>query len=144
LYSGAALVTFGKSAQLLSDWSFYRISLALLIGVSSGVVHGDALPRFCDDASSGLGLPVAAQILISAGLFGLALTRYGWARTPGPVDLRAVAAIVTSTAFLGALLALIYIAARRSLTPVIFAHAVIDMIGEPGILLFAATGGFIR
>src|SRR5688500_9185748 len=37
LYSGIVLGTLGDSAQLLSDWSFYRISLALLIGISAGV-----------------------------------------------------------------------------------------------------------
>lgn len=144
LYSGVVLATVGNSAQLLSDWSFYRISLALLIGVSSGVCQETLFRGFVMTQARDAGAPVAAQILLSAGLFGLALARFGWAAMPGTADFWAFAATVAASAILGAVLALIYVAARRSLTPVIFAHAVIDMIVEPGMLLFAATGGFIR
>jgi len=144
IYSGVILATLGNSAQLLSDWSFYRISLALLIGISAGVCQETLFRGFVMTQARDAGVPVAAQILLSAVLFGLALTRFGWAGMPAAVDFWAVTAIVALSAFLGAVLALIYVVSRRSLTPVIVAHAIIDMSLQPGMLLFAATGKFIR
>jgi hypothetical protein len=40
------------------------------------------------------------------------------------------------------MLAIAYAVGRRSLMPVVAAHAVIDMIIEPWLMLFAVSGGF--
>ena len=145
LVSVAAIGAVGHKAQLLSDWSFYRISLALLIGVSAGVCQETLFRGFVMTQARDAGMPVAIQILLSAGLFGLALTRFNWVGMPAPADLSVVAIAATGPAILGAVLAFIYIVSRRSLTPAIFSHAMIDIIVEPGVsLLLTAPAALVR
>ena len=144
LVSGAALGSVGSSAQLLSDWSFYRISLALVMGGSAGVCLQTIFRGFVMTQARDAGLPVVIQILLSAILFALAVARFGWGGTPGRPNFWVLVATTASSAILGAALAIIYVVGRRSLAPAIFAHAAIDMIVEPGMALFAAMGGAVH
>ena len=141
LVAGAALGSLGPSAQLLSDWSFYRISLALVMGGSAGVCLETIFRGFVMTQARDAGLPVAVQIALSALLFALALARFGWGGAPGRPNFWVLVATTASSAILGAAFAIIYVVGRRSLTPAIFAHTVIDMVVEPGMALFAAMGG---
>ncbi len=146
LFCGAVLGSVGDKAQLLllSDWSFYRISLALLIGVSAGVCQETLFRGFVMTQARDAGMPVALQIALSAILFGLALTRFNWVGMPAPTNFWVVAASVAGTAILGAAFAFVYIGSRRSLTPVIFSHAIIDMILEPWSLLLTTAAALAR
>jgi uncharacterized protein len=144
LFSGTALATVGRSAQLFSDWSFYRISLALVIGISAGVSTELIFRGFVMTQARDAKLSVVIQILLSAVLFALALARFGWGGTPGHQSLWMIVATMPAAGVLGAILAIIYVVGRRSLMPVIVAHAAIDMIVEPGMLIFAAMGGVMR
>jgi hypothetical protein len=141
LFSGMALASVGRSAHLLSDWSFYRIALALVIGVSAGLCTEMIFRGFVMTQARDAGLPVAIQVFLSAILFDLALARFAWSTAPVRPHFWALVATTPATAVLGAALAIIYLVGRRSLTPVIVAHAIIDMAVEPGMLLFAAMGG---
>jgi hypothetical protein len=144
LFSGLALRSVGGGAQLLSDWSFYRISLALVLGGSAGVCLETIFRGFVMTQARDAGLPVAIQILLSALLFWLAGARFAWGGTPGHLSFWVSLATAPAGVVLGAVLAIIYVVGRRSLTPVIVAHAMIDMTLEPGMLLFAAMGGAVR
>ncbi len=139
LFSGVVVGTVSDKTQLLSDWSFYRISLALLIGVSAGVCQETLFRGFVMTQARDAGMPVAIQIALSAILFGLALTRFNMVGMPAPANFAVVAAPVAAVTLLGAAFAFVYSASRRSLGPVMLSHAMIDMIIEPGALLLTAT-----
>jgi membrane protease YdiL (CAAX protease family) len=84
------------------------------------------------------GLPVALQVILSAVLFGLA--HVGWGGLTGHLEIWPMIAAMAATMILGALLAVAYLASRRSLMPVIAGHAAIDMAIEPWLLLFMVSG----
>jgi hypothetical protein len=144
LFSGAALGSVGGSAQLLSDWSFYRISLALVIGASSGICSETIFRGFVMTQARDAGVPLAIQILMSAVLFDLAAARFGWVGTTGHPNFWLFVATHPAAVVLGGTFAIIYVVGRRSLTPVIVGHAAIDIIIEPGMLLLAAMGGAVH
>jgi hypothetical protein len=144
VFSGVALGSVGRSAQLLSDWSSYRISLALVMGGSAGVCLETIFRGFVMTQARDARMPVPIQILISAVLFALALARFGWGGMPGRPNLWVLVATTASSSILGAAFSGIYIVGHRSLTPAIIAHAAIDIVVEPGMALFAAMGGAIH
>jgi membrane protease YdiL (CAAX protease family) len=86
------------------------------------------------------GLPVVAQIALSAILFGLA--HIGWGAITGHINVGALLGSVGATAILGALLASVHVLGRRSLTPVMVAHGAIDIAIEPWLMLLAFAGAF--
>jgi membrane protease YdiL (CAAX protease family) len=80
----------------------------------------------------------------SAVLCALVLARFSYSGYPGHPDLSAVIATTLSSVVLCAVFAVIYVIGRRSLGPAIAAHAAIDMVVEPGLMLLAAMGGVVR
>jgi len=142
--AGSALGSFGKTAQLLTDWSFYRISLALALGLSAGICLEVIFRGFVMTQARDAGLPTAVQIVLSAVLFALALNRMAWAGFPGHPDFWAVVGTTVSSTILGIAFAIIYVIGNRSLTPAIAAHAAIDIVVEPGMILMAAMAGAIH
>jgi hypothetical protein len=138
LYVGGVLVSVGNRAHLWSDWSFYRVSLGIIFGVSAGVCGEVIFRGFVINQARDAGLSVALQVLLSATLFGVALARFGWGGSAVPLDSRVVLAVIAATAVLGAAFSGIYFASARSLTPAIAAHTVIDMVLQPGVLLLVS------
>jgi hypothetical protein len=136
LYLVPTLILVGRSAQLFSDWSFYRVSLGIILGVSAGICQETIFRGFVIRQTRDAGLPVAVQVLLSSVLFGLALSRIGWAGTGTAPPIGVALAAVAASTILGAAFAAIYLAGRRSLGPAIFAHAAIDVIVQPGMILF--------
>ena len=67
---------------------------------------------------------------------------WGGAGTSGHFELGSMIGAMLATAYLGLMLAITYALGRRSLMPVVAAHAAIDMIIEPWLMLFAVSGGF--
>jgi membrane protease YdiL (CAAX protease family) len=141
LMAGSALASFGKTAQLLTDWSFYRISLGLVLGGSAGICLEMIFRGFVMTQARDAGLPVILQITLSAVLFALALNRMAWSGFPGHPEFWAVVGTTASSTVLGIAFAIIYVIGNRSLSPAIAAHAAIDMIVEPGMILMAAVAG---
>ena len=127
-------------APWLSDWSALRIASAVMVAVSAGVCEETIFRGFIMTQAKQAGLPLWAQILASALLFGAA--HAGWGFLEGHANLPAVIGAMVSTAILGGMLAVAYALARRSLWPVIVAHGLIDLIAEPWLMLFALGGGF--
>jgi len=141
VYAGFALMgPMLKGAPLLTDWSFFRIAVALSIGVSAGICEETVFRGFVMTQARDGGAPVVIQILLSAILFGMA--HMGWGGATGHFDLSSMIGAMISTLILGLMLATAYAVGRRSLMPVVAAHAAIDMIIEPWLMLFAVSGGF--
>jgi uncharacterized protein len=139
VYIGVVGTTLGRNAGLLSDWSLYRISLAVLVGLSAGVCGELIFRGFLMAQARDAGLGVVPQVILSSLLFGLALARFGWSGTTSP-NIGAIVGVAGATAVLGAAFAGMYLTSGRSLMPVIVAHTLIDMALQPGILLAVSRG----
>jgi hypothetical protein len=141
LLAGSALASFGKTAQLLTDWSSYRISLGVVLGGSAGLCLEMIFRGFVMTQARDAGLSVSLQITLSAVLFAVALNRMAWSGFPGHPEFWAVVGTTASSTVLGVAFAIIYVIGNRSLNPAIAAHAAIDMVVEPGMILMAAMAG---
>jgi membrane protease YdiL (CAAX protease family) len=124
----------------LSDWSGLRIGSAVMVAVSAGVCEETIFRGFVMTQAKQAGLPLWAQILASALLFGAA--HAGWGFLSGEGNLAATIGAMVATGILGGLLGVAYALAKRSLWPVIIAHGLIDLVAEPWLILFALSGGF--
>lgn len=127
-----------RHAPMLSDWSLFRIGTAVAIGVTAGICEETVFRGFVMSQARDAGSPAWAQVVLSAVLFGLA--HLGWGGLTGHFQLWPMVAAMVATLILGVLLALVYLASRRSLTPAIASHGAIDMVIEPWLLLFVASG----
>jgi membrane protease YdiL (CAAX protease family) len=143
VYAGFALMgPMLKGAPLLTDWSAFRIAMALGIGISAGICEETMFRGFVMRQARDGGAPVVIQVLLSTLFFGLA--HLGWGGAGGRFDLPSMIGAMISTSILGLMLAIAYAVGRRSLIPVVAAHAAIDIIIEPWLMLFAVSGGFQR
>jgi membrane protease YdiL (CAAX protease family) len=140
LYGGGTLFGMMKAgAPVTTDWSFFRIAIALGIGVSAGICEETVFRGFIMGQARDGGAHWIIQILLSALLFGAA--HAGWGGLSGHIQIQQVIGAMTATAILGLMMAVSYVAGGRSLTPVIIAHGIIDILVEPWLLLFAVIGG---
>jgi membrane protease YdiL (CAAX protease family) len=140
LYGGGTLMGMMKAgAPVTTDWSFFRIAIALGIGISAGICEETVFRGFVMTQAGNAGLHWSLHILLSAILFGLA--HMGWGGMSGHVQMQQMIGAMSATAILGLMMAATYVAGGRSLTPVIFAHGIIDILVEPWLLLYAVTGG---
>lgn len=131
-----------RGAPILTDWSVFRIAMALGIAITAGFCEEAIFRGFVMSRARDGGAPVWLQILLSAVLFGLA--HGGWGSMGGKFEVGAMIGAMIATTILGVLLAGAYVLSRRSLVPVVAAHALIDMVIEPWLILFALTGGFVH
>lgn len=83
------------------------------------------------------GFGKTAQILISAILYGLVHSAWGW--TSGMFTLQMVGGAVIGTAVFGLFCAGVYLLSQRSLMPIIVGHAAIDFVIEPWLFLVALS-----
>lgn len=140
LYAGFVVMGMMQAgAPVLTDWSLFRILVALGIGFSAGICEETVFRGFVMTQARDGGAHWTLQILLSALLFGLA--HMGWGGVSGHIEIHQMIGAVASTAILGLMLAIVYLASGRSLTPPIIAHATIDFVIEPWLLLYAVTGG---
>lgn len=140
VYAGYTSFGLLKNAPMLTDWSFYRVAIAISGGLTAGICEEAIFRGFVMTQARDAGAATWLQILLAAILFGLAHT--GWGGLGSGFNIGAAIGAMIATAFLGAMLAGVYVLSRRSLMPAIFAHAAIDMIIEPWLILFALSGGF--
>lgn len=140
LYGGGTL--FGMihaGAPAATDWSLFRITIALAIGVTAGITEEAVFRGFVMTESRDAGLHWSLQIILSAVLFGLA--HMGWGAMTGHVDVHQLVGAVSATIILGLMMAVTYVVSARSLMPAVVAHGIIDVLVEPWLLLYAVTGG---
>jgi uncharacterized protein len=117
-----------------------EISLFKLLGILSAVVGGiveEVFFRrwFMDKLMLG-GFTSIIQIILSGLTFGLAHTSWILAKR----DFRFALPAILSTSVLGIFLAIIYLVGGRNLGPCIFAHAMINTIIEPWLMLSTVSG----
>ena len=140
LYGGATAFNMARlGAPVLTDWSLWRIAVALGIGISAGICEETVFRGFVMGQAKDAGVHWSIQILLSALLFGLA--HVGWGAMSGHVQVAQIVGAASATAVLGLMMAVTYLAAGRSLAAPIVAHGVIDILIEPWLLLYAITGG---
>src|SRR6185312_3167554 len=85
LYGGATALNMAKAgAPVLSDWSLWRIAIALGIGVSAGICEETVFRGFVMGQAKDAGVHWSIQILLSALLFGFA--HVGWGAMSGHVQ----------------------------------------------------------
>jgi membrane protease YdiL (CAAX protease family) len=138
-YSGFVLLgPVGQNSPFLTDWSLYRISLAIGLGVSAGICEETVFRGFIMKQVADAGLGPIFQVIISAVFFGAA--HLGWGQIIRGGGIAAALPAIMITMILGCALAIVYLVGRRSLAPVITAHMLIDMAIEPWLLLFAVSG----
>jgi membrane protease YdiL (CAAX protease family) len=140
LYGGGVVSNMIRiGAPVTTDWSLWRIAIALGIGISAGICEETVFRGFVMGQARDGGAHWPVQIILSALLFGLA--HVGWGGMSGHVQIAQVVGAASATAILGLMMGAAYLAGGRSLTPAILAHGVIDILIEPWLLLFALTGG---
>lgn len=140
LYGGGTLFGMMQAgAPVTADWSLFRIAIALGIGISAGICEETVFRGFLMTQARDGGAHWSVQVVLSALLFGLA--HAGWAALGGHFDPAKMLGPVVATMILGAMLAVVYLVSRRSLTPAIFAHGAIDVLIEPWLLLYVVTNG---
>lgn len=140
LYGGGTLTGMIKAgAPAATDWSLWRIAIALGIAISAGICEETVFRGFVMGQARDGGAHWSVQVILSALLFGLA--HMGWGGMSGHVDMRQMVGAMGATAILGLMMAVTYLASARSLTPAIVAHGLIDVVIEPWLLLYAVTGG---
>ncbi len=124
-----------------TDWSLFRIGMAVGIGITAGISEEAAFRGFVMTQARDGRAPVLAQILLSGVLFGAA--HFGWGGLGGGgFHLAAALGAVAATTVFGTLFAIVYAIGGRSLLPCILGHMVFNFIMEPWMLLRAVTGGF--
>lgn len=138
LYCAFTLAGPLRHAPILSDWSLFRIGMAFSIGITAGICEETVFRGFAMGMAREGGAGPVVQIILSAVLFGLA--HIGWGGLTGHFNVWAMVSSMIATLVLGFMLALVYLASKRSLAPPIAAHAAIDMFIEPWLLIFMVSG----
>jgi membrane protease YdiL (CAAX protease family) len=136
----SSLILLGplRGGAPLSELSLFHIYNSLAAGLGAGFCEEIVFRGFVMSALSWAGSGRLAQVLVSALLFGLA--HVGWTAIGPGFNARVFSSSVLPTAVFGALYAGIYLISKRSLMPVIMAHAITDMLIEPWLLLGALSG----
>lgn len=115
--------------------SFLQL-LGLAVAVAAGFLEEIIFRKWLMDYLSGEGIDPVVQVLASGLTFGLAHGIWGLMGR----SLRTAVAATVVTGALGTALAIVYIAAGRSVAPCIAAHFLINALVEPGLVLAATRG----
>lgn len=115
------------------ETSWFR-ALALPLAAGSGLIEEMFFRHFLMSWFAAVGFGTLLQILTSALIFAAAHTVWlvfgnSW---------RTLLPILLSTFGLGILMSLVYLASERVILPAVLAHAAINLVIEPGLLLKSA------
>ncbi len=139
-YSAANSPVVRRYAFDPRTWApFFGMRLAAIpMAFVTGFFEESFFRKFLMDAGAAQGFGVAAQVCGSALIFGL--SHAIWGVFGGTA--RAALAVMAVTSMLGAMLAVVYLAAGRSIAPAIAAHVAINLILEPWLVMTSATGNW--
>jgi len=118
------------------EFSWFKL-LGILSAVVGGIVEEVFFRRWIMDMFMLGGFAPILQVIISGIAFGLAHT--SWTLL-AKHDFMATLPAIISTSILGVFLATLYLAGGRNLGPCIFAHALINIVIEPWLMLSAVSG----
>lgn len=110
--------------------------LAIFVAIGSGILEEVIFRRWTMNWLMEHGHGAIIQVLGAALLFGAVHAIWGLMGN----NLRAAIGAVIATSALGAMLAIVFLLAGRSLMPCIAAHFVINLLIEPGLVLAATRG----
>jgi len=114
--------------------------LGIAVAVAAGILEEAVFRKLLMDALLHRGYGPLLQVGASALTFGIAHGVWGlFGKSP-----RAALGATVATGALGGMLALVYLAAGRSLLPCILAHFLLDALIEPGLVLAACRGEMSR
>jgi len=116
------------------EFSLFKI-LAILPALAS-IVEEVFFRRWIMDLLMSKSLVPILQILISGIVFGLAHSSWLLIKR----DIKFAIPAILSTSVLGIFLAILYLIGGRNLGPCIFAHALINLIIEPWLMLSSVSG----
>lgn len=126
-----------RASLLRPSWlKLLALPMALAAGILEEAVFRGSLMNYLHHQGAG----IAVQILASGMAFGAVHGVWGLFGRSSEAALGAT--VVTGV--LGTALALVYVAAGRSLLPCIAAHTLIDALIEPGLVLAACRGEMNR
>ena len=110
--------------------------LGIAVAVTAGILEEVVFRKLLMDALMTRGFGDLTQIALSALAFGLAHGVWGLLGR----SVRAAFGATMATGLLGASLAIVYLAAGRSVAPCVIAHFLINALVEPGLVLAAVRG----
>jgi membrane protease YdiL (CAAX protease family) len=126
-----------RNEQNLGEVSLFHIYNALTAGVIAGFVEEILFRGFFMTQLTWAGFGKVAQVTISAILYGLVHSAWGF--TSGMFTMQMIGGAVIGTAVFGVFSSIVYLVSRRSLMPVIIGHAAIDFVIEPWLFVVAIT-----
>ncbi|MEW5912899.1 MAG: CPBP family intramembrane glutamic endopeptidase [Thermodesulfobacteriota bacterium] len=126
-----------RNEQNLGEVSLFHIYNALTAGVIAGFVEEILFRGFFMTQLNWAGFGKVAQVTISAILYGLVHSAWGF--TSGLFTMQMIGGAVIGTAIFGVFSSIVYLVSRRSLMPVIIGHAAIDVVIEPWLFMVAIT-----
>jgi hypothetical protein len=109
--------------------------VAIFFAIVTGTVEELYFRKFVMDWAWYHGLTAAAQVAVSAVVFGAVHGVWGLSAKQWRMAIGATIA----TGLLGLLLALVYLAAGRQVAPCVWAHMLINLAIEPWLILAAAS-----
>jgi hypothetical protein len=110
--------------------------LAIAVAIGAGILEEVVFRRWTMNWLMAHGFGVVVQVLGAGLLFGAAHGVWGLMGK----SVRAAAGATLATGFLGAMLAIVFLLAGRSLAPCVTAHFLINLLIEPGLVLAATRG----
>jgi CAAX protease family protein len=114
--------------------------LALVLAVSAAICEEAIFRKSLMNGLQTRGYGVAAQLAVSALAFGGAHAVWGLFRG----SFRVALSVALVTGALGFLLALVFVASGRNLSPCVVSHFAINLFAEPGLVLAAVRGEMRR
>ena len=126
-----------RNEQNLGEVSLFHIYNSLTAGVIAGFVEEILFRGFFMTELALAGFGKTAQVTISASLYGLVHSAWGF--TSGIFTMQMMGGAIIGTAVFGVFCSIVYLVSRRSLMPVILGHAAIDFVIEPWLFMVAVT-----
>jgi membrane protease YdiL (CAAX protease family) len=126
-----------RNEQSLGELSLFHLYNSLTAGMIAGLVEEIFFRGFFMSELAWAGFGGTAQVTISAILYGLVHSAWGF--TSGMFTMQMIGGAVVGTAVFGAFCSTVYLVSRRSLMPVIFGHVAIDFVIEPWLFMVAMT-----
>ena len=126
-----------NNEQHLGEVSLFHIYNSITAGVIAGFVEEIFFRGFFMTELADAGFGKTVQVNISAILYGLVHSAWGF--NSGMFTMQMMGGAIIGTAVFGVFCSIVYLISRRSLMPVIIGHAAIDFVIEPWLFMVAIT-----
>lgn len=138
LYVWIVFMSVLSNHARMGEVSLFHAYNSLATGLSVGFVEEIFFRGFVTNRLRWSGFGVAIQVIASGVCFGAA--HVGWGLLAAKPEWNLAIGAMVSTSILGVLYALIYVASRRSLMPVLIGHMLMDVLIEPWMVMVTLAG----